>query len=339
MRKAKQAQSYGRTDKTGHWKPPYACEYSPLFSGRKGLKEIFKYIFRWGGFIFPRHAFYTILAFGTYFLFYNDFVNFAGFTLEFILLTFLRNYVLVLIIFGGYHLLLYTFRVEGNYKKYHPDWTQGKSKKFLFGSQVKDNMFRTLAVGVPTWTLYEFLYIWLISIGVMPLITFSSNPVMFVAMFFLIPFWRETHFYIAHKLLHMGWMMKNVHNVHHMNPNTIAWSGLAMHPIESILYFSAGLIHFIVPSHPVHFIYNMQLTGLTPAQGHTGFEGPLLKGWLPVGDYFHYLHHKYVSCNFGAASIPWDKWFGIFFDGEGKFNYQKVKLIDVKGTSRAKKKE
>ncbi|RKX89234.1 MAG: hypothetical protein DRP70_04425 [Spirochaetes bacterium] len=39
----------------------------------------------------------------------------------------------------------------------------------------------------------------------------------------------------------------------------------------------------------------------------------------PVGNYFHYLHHRYVSCNFGRGTIPWDKWLGLFYDGEGVY--------------------
>ena len=48
-----------------------------------------------------------------------------------------------------------------------------------------------------------------------------------------------------------------------------------MHPIEHLLYFSVVLIHWVVPSHPLHFLFNAQHTALTPAPGHTGFEGKL----------------------------------------------------------------
>jgi sterol desaturase/sphingolipid hydroxylase (fatty acid hydroxylase superfamily) len=98
-----------------------------------------------------------------------------------------------------------------------------------------------------------------------------------------------------------------------------------MHPIEHIGYFSCLLIHFVVPSHPVHFFYDAQLTALTPAQGHTGFEGPIFAGKWPVGDYFHYLHHRHVSCNFGGGGIPWDKWLGRYYGGEGPYKTKAAK--------------
>jgi len=88
-----------------------------------------------------------------------------------------------------------------------------------------------------------------------------------------------------------------------------------MHPVEHILYFSAVLIHWIVPSHPIHFLFDSQHTALTPAGGHHGFEGPVLNGHLPTGSYFHYLHHRYFVCNFGEATLPLDRLFGTFHDG------------------------
>jgi len=87
-----------------------------------------------------------------------------------------------------------------------------------------------------------------------------------------------------------------------------------MHPVEHLLYFSVVLIHWIVPSHPLHFLFNSQHTALTPAPGHSGFEGKLGK-FLSFGSYFHYLHHRLFECNYGESTIPLDKWFGIFEDG------------------------
>lgn len=314
---------FGTVDAKGHWKPPYPSTFSPIFSGGT-FKDIIKYIFGWGGYLFPRLAYYILLAFGTFRLIESDINNFEGLTLKFVLLMLLRNMVMLWIVFGGFHLLLYKLKVQGTRNKYHPDWQNTNSKRFLFKNQIYDNVFRSCVSGVPIWTAYELLYIVLIAKGTIPYLTYAANPVLFIAWFLIIPLWRESHFYLAHKILHIGWMMRNVHRVHHLNPNPGPWSGMSMHPVEHVLYFSCLLIHFVIPSHPVHFLLNSQLTALTPAQGHTGFEGPLLKGWFPAGDYFHYLHHKYVACNFGGTSIPWDKWFGIYYDGEGKFVNKKV---------------
>jgi len=38
-----------------------------------------------------------------------------------------------------------------------------------------------------------------------------------------------------------------------------------------------------------------------------------------TGSYFHYLHHRFVSCNFGETTVPLDRWFGLFFNGIGPY--------------------
>ena len=36
---------------------------------------------------------------------------------------------------------------------------------------------------------------------------------------------------------------------------------------------------------------------------------------LPVGSFFHHLHHRYFNCNYGSPEIPFDKWFKTYNDG------------------------
>jgi sterol desaturase/sphingolipid hydroxylase (fatty acid hydroxylase superfamily) len=90
-----------------------------------------------------------------------------------------------------------------------------------------------------------------------------------------------------------------------------------MHPIEHILYFSGVLLHWIVPSHPLHVIFYLQFTALSPAQGHTGFHRLIFGKRIsaPNDNFVHYLHHKYFEVNYGGDYIPLDQWFGTFHDG------------------------
>jgi len=57
--------------------------------------------------------------------------------------------------------------------------------------------------------------------------------------------------------------------------------------------------------------------GASPALGHAGFHKLVTKGekGLMNDNYFHYLHHRYFTVNFGHESVPLDKWFGSFHDG------------------------
>jgi sterol desaturase/sphingolipid hydroxylase (fatty acid hydroxylase superfamily) len=62
-------------------------------------------------------------------------------------------------------------------------------------------------------------------------------------------------------------------------------------------------------------LFDLQHAALGPANGHHGFEGPIIQGKVPTGSYFHYLHHRYFECNYGESTLPLDRWFGTFRDG------------------------
>jgi sterol desaturase/sphingolipid hydroxylase (fatty acid hydroxylase superfamily) len=133
----------------------------------------------------------------------------------------------------------------------------------------------------------------------------------------MIPLLRELHFYLVHRLLHVPVLYRTVHWLHHNNVNPGPWSGLAMHPIEHLLYFSGVLIHWVVPSHPVHALFHLIHAGLSPVPGHTGFDKVVVgkAGAVDTHCLAHYLHHKYFECNYADGSIPLDQWFGTFHDG------------------------
>jgi sterol desaturase/sphingolipid hydroxylase (fatty acid hydroxylase superfamily) len=310
---------FGLYDEKGYWHPPYPCTFSPLFRRPATLKAILKYLFGWGGYLWPRNVFYVALAVVTWFFLQAGPGTTSQLSVRLVGFMLLRNIALMWCMVGFYHLLLYTFKVQGNRRKYNPKWLEKGSRRFLFKDQLLDNMFMSTVSGGLIWTAYEVFYIWAASNRLVPMAAWSDNPIWFVAFFLIIPVYRESHFYFIHRLIHWKPLLRSIHHIHHKNPNPGPWSGLSMHPVEHLLYFSVLLIHFVVPSHPIHFFYDSQLTALTPATGHDGFEGPLLGGLFPAGDYFHYLHHRFVSCNFGTATVPWDRWLGNYYNGEGPY--------------------
>ncbi len=309
----------GRRDEKGHWRPAEPCSYAPLFSRPWRPGKVIAWILRWGGYLIPKHVLYAGLAFLTWRFLQADLAVTQSWAVGWPLAMLARNAALMLLVYGFYHTMLYVWRVDGDSGKYHPQWQQKGVRKFLFDDQVKDNVFWSLVSGVPVWTAWEALYLWLAGNGWVATITWSSNSVWFIALFLLIPLWRDTHFYFTHRLLHWKPLLRAVHSVHHKNPSPIPWTGMAMHPVEHLLYLSVLVIFFVVPAHPIHVLFTMQLTALTPAQSHTGFEGPVFRGVWPASNCFHYLHHKHVSCNYGFPLIPWDRWLGRFYDGEGPY--------------------
>jgi sterol desaturase/sphingolipid hydroxylase (fatty acid hydroxylase superfamily) len=192
-----------------------------------------------------------------------------------------------------------------------------KGRSFTFNSQLWDNMFWTLASGVTVWTGYEALLFWAMANGYAPVLGFWDNPIWFLLLFPLTPLWISFHFYWIHRALHWPPLYRLAHALHHRNTNVGPWSGLSMHPVEHVMFFSSALLHLIVPAHPVHILFHMQHQALTAATSHTGFEGMLVKdrNRLALGTFHHQMHHRYFECNYGNLEVPWDKWFGSFHDG------------------------
>ena len=116
------------------------------------------------------------------------------------------------------------------------------------------------------------LTLWAFANGYIPFVSWEAHPVYFAALMLLIPLIREVHFYLVHRLIHWPPLYRTVHRLHHYNVNPGPWSGLAMHPGEHLLYFSGVLIHWVVPSHPVHALFHLVHAGLSPVPGHAGFD-------------------------------------------------------------------
>jgi lathosterol oxidase len=233
-----------------------------------------------------------------------------------VLTIWLRNLILLTLYAGSLHLWLFTFSKQGDQLKYDARPMMKNNGTFDFRDQVRDNMFWSLTSGVAAWTFFEVLYWWGVANHVLPTVGFHGHEVWFVVSLIL-PLWTGGHFYWVHRLLHWPPLYKRVHSLHHRSINTGPWSGLSMHPVESLLYVSAVLIHFVVPTHPVIFLVHIYIKCIGPAFSHSGFEGILAKDTkvMNSGDFHHQLHHRFFECNYGTAEFPWDQWFGSFHDG------------------------
>ena len=229
---------------------------------------------------------------------------------------FVRNFVILTALAGGLHLWFHKFAVQGTEKKYDPRPFPRNGRVFTLNSQLLDNMIWTLASGVTIWSAFEATLWYAMANGYASVITFSSNPVWFVAIFFLIPVWESFYFYWIHRILHCGPFYR-FHALHHRNTDIGPWSGLSMHPVEHLMYFGTVFVHFAIASHPVHVIFHLMFYALYAVTTHTGFEGLWFrnKKRVHLGMFHHQIHHRYFECNYGNLDVPWDKLFGSFHDG------------------------
>jgi len=235
-----------------------------------------------------------------------------------------RNLALTAAFFGGLHIYLYNYKRQGDRLEFSNRPFATKSQRFLFGDQVRDNIFRTLCYAVPIVTAYEVITYWVFANGWLAFLPFAENSaafwIWFVALLLLMPVIHSTPFYFSHRLLHCRPLYRTVHRIHHCNVEVGPFSGLAMHPVELAIYFSTVCVQWLICLHPLNALYQLQFAVFNAAMSHTGYEKILLtdKVGIESNSYFHYLHHKYFECNYGGTIAPMDQIFGTFHDGSNE---------------------
>ena len=324
--------NYGQRDRKGHWRPFEKVTYAPLFTWPVRPVRLFKWIFGFPGYLFPWNSIYFLISLCVWLILTPPLETMQNFEPGWILQIVFRNAGLMLAWFGTFHLHLYVKRRQGKEFKYNPSWQETDGSSFLFRSQIKDNLTWCFASGLPIWSGYEILTFWMMANGYIPHLSFGDSPVQFIGMLFLIPMIREFHFYCIHRLIHWPPLYRTVHKVHHANSNPGPWSGLSMHPVEHLIYFSSIFIHWIIPSHPIHVMNQLFHAALSPGPDHTGFDKILIegKGAIDTHCFAHYLHHKYFEVNYSDGIFPFDKWLGTFHDGTDEADKKMNERLRIK---------
>jgi sterol desaturase/sphingolipid hydroxylase (fatty acid hydroxylase superfamily) len=189
-------------------------------------------------------------------------------------------------------------------------------------NKVIHNIFWTSS-GILIWTLFENIFCYLWATGRLSYtedFTSVEGVVRFMAVLMGIPLWRSFHFYFAHRFLHFKPLYQQVHSLHHRNTDVEPFSGLCMHPIEHLYYFSCIAPSLIFNCSPFALLWNGIHLLLSPAASHSGYEDHF------QSDSFHYLHHRYFECNYaGTDAAFFDIFFGTF---KGTFSEQQPKPRD-----------
>ena len=310
---------FGTRDAFGVYQPKEPIKYAPISDWPPRPGAVWRWLVGWPGFVLPWHLLYTCIAVATWLWLTPPIATMADFSTGWILTILARNYVLVVVYYGLWHGRLYLQKAQGTATKYNARFPEGKNDSFLWNNQLLDNLTFALASGVPIMTAYEVLGHWLYANGLAPMVQITSlGGLVWVGVLLLtVPFWTEVHFYVVHRLIHWPPLYRAVHHLHHRNVNPTPWSGISMHPIEHLLYFSVILGACLIPAHPIVMLAIIMRSGLGPGHGHAGFEQMATPGGgiAAVGDFPHYLHHKYFEVNYANELIPLDRWFGSFHDG------------------------
>jgi len=214
-----------------------------------------------------------------------------------------RNMILVNLYYGFWHITLYVMHWSA--RKFSPD-SDGPSK-----SRLIHNIWYT-NIGILQWTLWEVLFVHCYAtnkIGYVSDAQLLSSPMEIIKLCFwilFVPFYRDVHFYFAHRLIHFRVLYKYVHSLHHRNNDVEPYSGMAMHPVEHLYYIGCVGLSLWIHASPFVLLWNGVHLQISPAAAHSGWEDHY------ISDQHHYIHHAKFECNYGNGNIPLDKWFGTF---------------------------
>jgi sterol desaturase/sphingolipid hydroxylase (fatty acid hydroxylase superfamily) len=305
-----------RSKKAWNFTPPLPVTVSPYFRWPPDFAGVLKWMLS-GWFPVSERSIILVLAIAVSLIFEPFLSQTNELAPGWVAHLLIRNLLLMGIVAGGLHWYFYIARRQGDDRRYDARPFASNSRIFTFRSQVRDNMFWTLASGVSIWTAYEALMLWSLANGYAPELSMPAQWPWLVLLIFLLPMWETTHFFLIHRLIHTSKLYQKIHALHHRNTNVGPWSGLSMHPVEHLIYLSTVLIHFVIPSTPLLIAFHLMYFTLSAATTHTGYQGIVVNGKLvlPLGTFHHQLHHRYFTCNYGGLEMPWDQWTGSFHDG------------------------
>jgi sterol desaturase/sphingolipid hydroxylase (fatty acid hydroxylase superfamily) len=295
--------------------PEVAIEYPPVFVWPPRPAAFARWFAGYPGYLLPFHALYAVLAIVVWQFATPSVATMSTWGADWVAFVLLRNAILLVVWCSLFHVWLYVRRGQGTRSKFNANWP-GRGDRFTFGSQLRENVFWSLASGLPIATAWEVVTLWLFASGRIPWIHFADHPVWFVVLMLLVPVYLDLHFYAVHRFIHWPPLYKAVHSLHHRNTNPGPWSGLSMHPVEHLMYFSSIALFWVMPANPIVALFSSFHRMLAPAPGHVGFEEIDVGGTtVATNSRAHYLHHKFFEVNYADGVLPLDKWFGSFHDG------------------------
>eukprot|EP00930_Biecheleria_cincta_P042374 TRINITY_DN2914_c0_g1_i2.p1 TRINITY_DN2914_c0_g1~~TRINITY_DN2914_c0_g1_i2.p1 ORF type:complete len:504 (+),score=62.29 TRINITY_DN2914_c0_g1_i2:53-1564(+) len=282
-------------------KPAGTTSQEKQVRGNQGWKLVRTYLTGSAVFYSPS-LIWLMVALFDYFVFPYDLEAAKSWSLGWISYRLIANFLITFGYVSFWHVTLYLLGCGK--RPFNADRTYRLSK-------VVHNAFYNV-LGVVQWTVWEAVAMHCWATDRLPYITDAESFgtrwgfAAFVGACFGVALWRELHFYFAHRFIHMKFLYKYVHSLHHRNTDIEPFAGLSMHPIEHLFYFACAGPALYIKASPFAFMWFGIHLLISPAASHSGFEDNF------QSDQFHYLHHRYFECNYGTGGIPYDLWFGTF---------------------------
>jgi len=178
----------------------------------------------------------------------------------------LLNSTVMLLYYGFWHTALYGLHWASR------PFAQGRVYRW---SKTFHNMWYCL-LGCWQWTAWEMIMVYLYATGRIgyqadhEILASWKDIANFWACIILVPFFREVHFFFAHRFIHLRCLYKYIHALHHRNTDIEPFSGLCMSPSEHLYYFSSIAPSVYWHASPFQFLWNGIHLLLSPGAAHSG---------------------------------------------------------------------
>jgi len=291
---------------------PNPIELPPLFQSSPKPFAMARWLVT--KFMWPQSIMWIVLAVLTFHFVTPGLDRFRSLDVGDVAVLWFRNAAVMFVVIGGQHWWLHMRKAQGFEFKYEARWLSNRRKLFTFNHQTRDNVFWSLVSGGGVAALFEACMFRLYATQAIP----QLESLWLIALMTFAVFWIEgVHFYLNHRFLHWRPLYRSVHALHHRNVNTGPWSGISMHPVEHLLYFSLPFVFVLLPGSPFIATFCMVYLMISPSPSHSGFDRFVVNKDVNFhgGDFFHNLHHRYFEVNYGMLLLPLDRWFGSFHDG------------------------
>jgi sterol desaturase/sphingolipid hydroxylase (fatty acid hydroxylase superfamily) len=119
--------------------------------------------------------------------------------------------------------------------------------------------------------------------------------------------WNEIHFYFVHRLLHLPWMLRHVHRVHHQSNEPTVYSTFSFHWIEAFLLGTVIIFPLIIYSFQILAILFLPVMSIVLNMlGHCNYDlfPKAHNRSLIKFSNRHSLHHQKGKGNYGFM-LPW----------------------------------
>src|SRR6185437_16216224 len=141
----------------------------PVFVWPPRPIALFGFLFGYPGYFLPLNILYMGLAVLTWFALTPDLSRMAALNWDWIAIVYGRNLGLTFLVYGGLHFRFYILKAQGTRYMLNRREPTATHRRFLFGSQVRENFFWTAFSGVGIWTAYEVVTLWAFANSYIPM--------------------------------------------------------------------------------------------------------------------------------------------------------------------------